>query len=315
VRTLFLLIRRFRNLLLFLLLEVIAIVLIVQKKSIQGTDILSSSNAVAGYLYKKKSDITYYFGLKGVNEALVEENSRLRNEIALLTGVDTYQTVQALLPVYKTDSVKVVDTVATLQSEDGNVQYKYIGEKKVLRYNQFEYLPAVVINSSITNPNINYITINKGEKQGVRKGMPVVSTNGIVGRVANTTGNYATVVSVISSGGGDKGNNLLKIGVEINGSDEIAEWKTGSPNYMLVKDISMSSVVRAGDPVTTSSVSSLYPGHIPVGNVVRVDTVATNNTKTATVKLSTNFRTLRTVYVVMNDYEKERKELESTKEQ
>lgn len=313
MRTLFLLIRRFKNLLLFLLLEIIAIVLIVQKKSIQGSDILSSSNAVAGYLYKKKSDVTYYFGLRDVNEALVEENSRLRNEIAMLTGVDTYQTVQALIPVYKTDSVKVVDTTATLQSDDANVQYKYVGEKKILRYNQFEYLPAVVINSSITNPNINYITINKGENQGVRKGMPVVSTNGIVGRVANTSGNYATIVSVISSG--EKDNSSLRIGVELNNSDELAVWKTGSPNYMLVKDISMSSPVRVGDPVTTSSVSSLYPGHIPVGNVVRVDTVATNNTKTATVKLSTNFRRLRVVYVVMNDYEKERNELAPPKEQ
>lgn len=314
MRTLFLLIRRFKNLLLFLVLEIIAIVLIVQKKSIQGADILSSSNAVAGYLYKKKSDVTYYFGLKDVNEALVEENSRLRNEIALLTGVDTYRTVQAMIPVYQTDSIKIIDTAATLQSEDGNVQFKYVGEKKILRYNQFEYLPAVVINSSITNPNINYITINKGENQGVRKGMPVVSTNGVVGRVANTTANYATIVSIISSGAGDKENSPLKIGVELNNLDEMAVWKPGNPNYMLVKDISMSSPVRVGDAVTTSSVSSLYPGHIPVGNVVRVDTVATNNTKTATVKLSTNFRTLRMVYVVMNDYEKERNALEPTKQ-
>lgn len=301
----------------FIILEIIAIVLIVQKKNIQGTDILSSSNAVAGFLYKKKSDITYYFHLKDVNKDLIAENTKLRNEMALLTGVDSYQMVEAIVPEYRIDSVKVQDTLASLQSDDGEIKYKYIGEKKVLRYNRYEYLPAVVINNSINNTNINYITINKGENQGVRKGMPVVSTGGIVGRVANTSANYATVVAIISVGANEtsSGNSILNIGVALNGNDLLATWKVGNPNYMLIKNINYSIKFKAGDAVTTSKVSSLYPGDLPVGKVVKIDTVMTNKTKTATIKLSTDFRKLRSVYVVMNDFEKERKRLETQKQE
>jgi rod shape-determining protein MreC len=309
VRTLLLLIRRFRNLLLFLLLEIIAIILIVQKKNIQGADILSSSNAIAGYLYKKKSDITYYFHLKEVNADLVEENTTLRNQLAVLTGIDTYQMVQAQIPIFRTDSVKVIDTVANLASDDGTIRYKYIGEKKVVQYSQLEYLPASVINSTINNTSINYITINRGEQHGVKVGMSVVSTNGVVGRVVNTSKKFATVASVISAGEGES--KTLKLGVTLNNDQEVAEWKIGHPDHMLIKGITMSKAVHYGDVATTSDVSTLYPGHLPVGTVVRVDTVFSNNTKTATLRLSTNFRTLRKVYVVMNDLESVRKELET----
>src|SRR5690606_18912642 len=83
VRTLLLLIRKFRNLLLFVLLQIIAIMLIIKSKNIQGADLLSSSNGIAAFFYKKKNDIIYYFKLRSVNESLVEENEILKNKLAI----------------------------------------------------------------------------------------------------------------------------------------------------------------------------------------------------------------------------------------
>jgi rod shape-determining protein MreC len=315
VRTLFILIRKFRNLLLFLLLEIISIVLIVQTRNIQGADILSSSNSIAGFFYKQSSNISYYFKLKGVNDELVAENARLRNEIGVLTGIDTYQIVEASIPVYQIDSVKKIDSIATIQNENGDVVYKYVGDKKLLRYNKYQYLPARVVNNSITNDVINYITINKGEAHGVRKGMAVVSSNGIVGRVANTSKNYATIVSVISSvSGNGKNNAQLKVSAQLqDGTIGLATWKSGNPDYLIMEKLSLSANLKVGDPVYTTG-HSYFPSNLTIGHIARVDTMENTNTKSALLKLSTNFRKLSMVYVVTNEYDNERKELEAKNE-
>lgn len=316
MRTLFILIRKFKNLLLFLVLEVIAIVLIVQTRNIQGADILSSSNAIAGFFYKQKSDISYYFKLKSVNADLVEENARLRTELGKLTGIDTYQTVVASIPAYQIDTVKKVDSVATLQNENGDIVYNYIGEKKLLRYNQYEYLPARVVNNSISNDIINYITINKGEKHGVKRGMAVVSPNGIVGRVANTSKNYATIVSVISSvAGGGKNKAPLVVSAQLQDSTVgLAHWKPGNPDFLEMDRLSLIANIKPGDPIYTTG-HSYFPSNLLIGHIARIDTITATNTKTALIKLSTNFRKLSMVYVVTNTFASERASLEAKNEE
>lgn len=314
MRTLFILIRKFRNLLLFLFLEIIAIILIVQTRNIQGADILSSSNAVVGFIYKQKSDVSYYFNLKSVNKDLVDENARLRNELAHLSGIDTFQDAIASLPEFTIDSMKVVDSAATIQDPNGEVKFKYIGERKLVRYSDYQYMPARVVNSSFTNENINFITINRGSNHGVKKDMAVVTTNGIVGRVANVSGNYATVVAAISSVASNKNNSPLKISAEFQDSTQtIITWKPGNPEYMVAEKLSLNAPVQIGEPVYTTG-HSYFPKNVTIGHVARLDTVATNNTKTAIIKLTTNFRKLNVVYVVMNDFDKERRSLEQQNE-
>lgn len=294
-----------------------AIVLIVQTRNLQGTDILSSSNALAGFIYQKKSDVAYYFNLKGVNKELVDENARLRNELALLSYLDTFQDVIASIPEYKRDSTRVVDSVATIQDPNGEVQYKYVGKKEVIRYAEYQFVPARVVNSSFTNENINYITINRGSKDGVRKDMAVVTTNGIVGRVSNVTSNYATVVAVISSvasNSSNHSNNQLRVSAEFPDSIQtMISWKAGNPEYMVAEKLSMNANVNIGDPIYTTG-HSYFPKNLTIGHVARLDTVETSNSKTAIIKLTTNFRKLNVVYVVTSDFDKERRNLEAQNE-
>ena len=45
---------------------------------LQGNDVLSSANTIAGIVYQKREDVAYYFGLRRMNDSLINENTRLR---------------------------------------------------------------------------------------------------------------------------------------------------------------------------------------------------------------------------------------------
>ena len=55
----------------------------------QGNDIISSANTVSGIVYKKQSDVVYYFGLRKMNDSLLNENAALRKKLDLLYSIDS----------------------------------------------------------------------------------------------------------------------------------------------------------------------------------------------------------------------------------
>jgi hypothetical protein len=55
----------------------------------QGNDIVSSANAVSGLVYKKQNDVVYYFGLRKMNDSLLNENARLRQLVEQYKSLDT----------------------------------------------------------------------------------------------------------------------------------------------------------------------------------------------------------------------------------
>lgn len=273
--------------------------LIIKSKNIQGADLLSSSNGIAAFFYKKKNDIIYYFKLRSVNESLVEENEILKNKLAIYEGVDTFQNIQANIPIVQIDSIKVADSAN---------RFKMVGERKILRYATYDFMPARVINNSIASEEINYITLNRGKKDGVEKGMAVVSYNGIVGRVVNVNDHFCTVVSVLSKG-------ERKISTQLqDGTIGVASWKGGDPDHIVMEKIPYNAVTKLKDSVYATGYS-YFPENYLIGNIAAVDTNKNNNTKEVTIRLSTNFRKLHNVYIVANSYDKERKTLEATNTQ
>lgn len=294
MRKLIQLIRRFWNLILFIILEVVSFVLIAKRQSIQGVDIVNSSNAIVGFFYRKQNDVVYYFQLKQMNDSLLNENTRLRNLLAQNSNVDTFRDSIVRIAIPLRDSVK---------SAVSDTSRKGIGPIKAVRYASYRYIPARVINNSIANDRMNYITLNRGTDDGISKNMAVVAGNGIVGRVANVSAHYATVVSVLSEG-------RSYSACLSDGTEGFITWEKGSPDYVTLTKIPLQQKVKRGDSVFTTGYS-IFPENIMVGNVARIDTIKTNNTKNLRVRLSTNFRKLQYVYVVENKLGEEKRKLES----
>lgn len=299
MRNFILLIRRYWNLILFLILEIICVVMIAKSRNLQGMDIVSSSNSLVGYFYKKQNEVVYYFQLRQLNKSLLEENAQLNSELAQIHYVDTFQTTIAKLPEFvKSDSVAPVAVQLPADS-----LLKKTGPPKIVKYSSYSYIPARVIKNSVSDVHINFITLNRGSESGIEKGMAVVTGNGIVGRVAHVSPNYATVASVLSD---------RKVSARLSdGSFDFVYWEPGDPAFLYMNNLPIMQPVKKGDSIFSTSYS-YFPENILIGTVAKVDTLKANNSKKLKIRLSTNFRNLQYVYVVEDRMSAERLKLEET---
>ena len=252
---------------------------IARTNTLQGNDVLSSANTVVGIVYKKREDVVYYFGLKRMNDSLINENLRLRERIALIKSIDTLRDSSAKRMVTVQDSIHVK------------------------RFSEYAYREARVINNSVTAEN-NYITINRGSDHGIAKNMAVLSGTGVVGRVVNVSGNFASVLSILSV--------KQKVSAKLkDGTMGSVGWEEGNPDILVLEDISKEIPVYFGDTVFTTSYSFFPADHI-VGYVFKKKIIKKTNMQLIYLKPATNFRNLQYVYVVEDKMMPERRKLEDS---
>lgn len=289
---LFQLIRRFWNIILFFIFEAIAFSLIAKSRNIQGEDIASSSNAVVGFLYQKQNEFVNYFQLRNINDSLLKENNRLQNELTEFKYIDTLQDIYRKIPLLAYDTTYMAPDTSGKLVPTANSEYsKPVTTPRVVRYAEYKYTSALVINNSVSNDRNNFITINVGSNDGIKRDMAVVSSSGIVGRVVGVSKHYATVISVLSS---------RSISSQIaNGNVGVVNWTTGNPDYVVMSQVPLQANPKKGDIAYTTSYS-VYPENISIGTVTEIDTYKVNNSLNLKLKLSSNFRNLKYVYVVTN---------------
>ncbi len=142
---------------LFIFLEIIAFMLMLNGKNYQSSVIINSTSQISGSLNNTYTNIIDYFELKKTNDLLVQENTYLKNLI--------------FTPIITDSLYTPPDTI-----------YNYIGAK--------------IISNSIHKPN-NYLMLNKGMKDGIKIDMAVISSEGIVGSIVAVSENYCSVMSVL----------------------------------------------------------------------------------------------------------------------
>lgn len=260
---------------LFFLLELISLVLLFRFNNYQGSVFFTSSNRVAGTVYETVNYITGYFHLKNINDELVQKNVELelqmeyfRSKLTELTG----------------DSTGI----------------ERMKEEALAGYDLYK---AKVINNSLIHAD-NYITINKGEDDGIRCEMGVVDGNGVVGIVYLTSPNYSVVIPVLNS--------KSSISCKIKRSDYFGflKWEGGSSEYAIVKDMPRHSLFSLGDTIVTSGHSAVFPGGIPVGTVEDIADSYDGLSYVLKVKLFTDFGRLNDVRVIVKKGQREQLELE-----
>lgn len=260
---------------LFILLEVISFALLFRFNNYQGSVFFTSSNSFVGVVYDLKNSITSYFHLKGINNDLVQENVELKLQ----------------LEAYKNS--------LTSLSKD-TVDFERIRQESLSEY---DILEARVLNNSLIHAD-NYITINKGEKDGVHSEMGVVDGKGVVGIVYLTSSNYSIVIPILNS----KSN----ISCKIKRSDYLGflVWDGGSSQYAMVKDMPRHSMFSLGDTIVTSGHSTVFPSGIPIGTIEDMKDSNDGLSYQLKVKLFTDFACLQDVRVVSRRDKDEQIQLE-----
>ncbi len=154
-----------------------------------------------------------------------------------------------------------------------------------------KYQAAAVI-SRDPSPFMQYVIINRGSDDGLRRGMPVVSDQGLVGRVAAVTASAARVQLITDPG------STVNVRVQPDNADSVL---VGSVTSEISLDmVPQDSEIQPGDLVLTSGLGGNYPPNILIGQITGVREQATALFKTASVQPVVDFSQLEIVLVIVN---------------
>ncbi len=115
------------------------------------------------------------------------------------------------------------------------------------------------------------VQINKGSGDGIEVDQPVITGDGLAGKVTAVTGGTATVTLITDE------RSSVSAQVMPAGADGIVRPKVGDPDDLLLDFVEKGGRIRSGQTVVTSGftaapgLESLFPRGIPVGRVKKVD--------------------------------------------
>ena len=228
----------------------------------QKRKLANVGNAISGKFFKTRTNFTNYFSLREENQQIVEHNAFLMSQL------------------YKAN----VDTSTLYETPSPEIDFKFI--------------TANVINNSVDNVN-NYLLIDKGRKNGIRKDMGVICGNGVVGKVVNVTDHYASVMSMLHP--------YTVVSARFIDNQHIANvtWNNKDYRFGTVNDIPLHLILEKGDTLVTSGFSNIYPADIMIGTIEEMLESDSKDFNSAKVRFSTNFSTLRHVFVIENLHQTE----------
>jgi len=258
--------------LLFLILEVFSFTLIFNFNSYQRVKYLNSSNKFTATIYNSFNAVGSYFSLASVNRKLAKENAQLKSLISDLPYI-------RITPYSIVSKAEITDSL-------------------------YRFISARVINNSVDKQD-NYITLNKGRKQGIKPDQGIINSDGIVGVVTHVSDNFSLGFSVLNKRWGASAK------LKKSGTFGPLSWDGEDSRYANLTGIPFHVELAVGDTVVTSSYSSVFPEGIMIGTVFSIDQPSGENYYHISVQLAVDFRAISYVDVVENLKKDELKALEN----
>lgn len=154
-----------------------------------------------------------------------------------------------------------------------------------------QYVAAEVIGRD-PNPFMKYVLIDKGSDNGLRRGMPVITDRGLVGRIDAVTASAARVQLITDPG------SVVNVRMEPErGAAQITGSLTGE---ITLEMVSQEVPIQTGDLILTSGLGGNYPADILVGQVVSVRSQPNELFQSASVQTVVDFSSLQAVLVIVN---------------
>lgn len=209
----------------FVLMEIAAILLLSQTRSLQDIWLNKISHRTLGTLWKSGESIRNYFSLGEQNRALAAENLDLSVKLRSLSQ-------DALAKKMNPGS----DTLS------GN----------------FRYIPATIVKAS-RNSQHNYIILNKGSEDGVKPQTGIITTFGVVGVVQVVDRHYSYGLSLMNP------MLKVSARIGHTGLVAPLEWDGVRSNGGIMRNLPLHQTIAKGDTVWTSGFSSVFPADVPIG--------------------------------------------------
>lgn len=273
---LFLFVYQYRSFFTFLVLEIVCVWLLVQNNQYQGAKFFNSSNSIAAGINSSAQNFRDFISLRETNRQLAEENAFLKKKLE-----------QRNQSIYSLNVREISDPTLI---------------------NRFDFLSARVVNNSVHQFK-NYLTINKGTKDGVEAGMAVVSPEGIVGKIKIASDHFSVVTSLLNI------DVLTSVQLKRTSHFGTAQWDGASPDFISMLYVPRHVQPLVGDTVVTSGYNSIYPEGLMVGVIDKIELKDEALFYQLRMKISQDFRKLTYVTVIKSTLKEEQEQLEQTIEE
>lgn len=276
-------IRRIYIVLLFVIIEAVALYCYAHSTYYTQAKILARANSVMGSVQGVIYNVRHYFTLNRENRLLAERIARLETELEYYREQNASEKEDALASS-EIDSALMVNLM------------------------QYRYLTAQVIANTVNRRN-NFITLNRGSMHGVHPNMGVITPDGnMVGYVAACSNRYSVVVPLLNEDFNTSG----KVGGDVGS----IRWEGRNPYKVRMSELSKYADVKVGDEVIGSGVSHYFPTNLVVriGYVEKVEQNPNHTSYDVEVRLATEFSRLNNVILIENSDFNEIENLEQSVE-
>ncbi len=202
----------------------------------------------------------YLWNVKSQNTHLFEENRKLLGQIASLK-----------------------------EAENENVRLR-----EILNFQEKMKLESIIarVIAKDVSTEFRAVRLNRGENAGIKKGMAVITYEGVVGRVLRTTATTSDVVTILDllSAVDAVGERSRARGVVEGLTDELCQMK-----FTLRTDD-----IQPGDFLLSSGLGGIFPRGVAVGTVSKVKKKQFGISQEIEVKPAVDFTKLEEVMVVLN---------------
>ncbi len=259
-------IRRIYVVLLFIVIEAIALNYYAHSSYYTQAKILSHANRVTGGVQSAIFGVKHYFTLRRENELLSDRIAELEMQVSVYRG----------------------------QAADAAIDSMQLGIEELAQY---RYTTARVVSNSISRER-NYITLNRGIAHGVTENMAVITPDGVmVGYVVGCSERYSVVMPML--------NIDFRTSGKIVGDDHFGSisWSGGSPYKVNMTELSKYADIEIGDEVVSSGLSHYFPEGVKIGSV---ESFRLNDSQTAydvVIRLAADATRISNVILIENlDY-------------
>ena len=271
--------RRIHVVLLFIIIEAIALNYYAHSSFYTQAKILSRANSVVGGLQRSVFSVKHFFTLRSENEMLSARVAELEHSLAACR---------------EREANMATDTLSMAQIDSAFVE----------QLTQYSYTPARIISNTI-NRNRNYITLNRGRQHGITEDMAVISPDGsMVGYIVGCSDRYSVAISIL--------NDKFTTSGKIVGDDHFGSitWNGRSPHKVQMSELTKYAEFEVGAPVVSSGLSHIFPEGVKIGVV---ESFSENDNQTSfdvVVRLAADMTKVSNVLVISNDGYIEATELE-----
>ena len=257
----------------FFLMEGFSLAMLFRFNNYQGSVYFTTANSLVGGIYSAADGVTSYVSLGTVNEQLEAENMLLREEVHMM---------KRELAMHRIDTIRF--------NGFNHSKYRFVG--------------AQIINAT-TNHSYNLLTIDKGEKDGIRPEMGVICSSGVVGIVYLTSDHYSIVMPLINV------KSRISCRLKQHNAFGTLEWQFGDTRSAYMTGVPLHIQIAQDETVETNGFSDIFPSGIPVGTVQNVEQSADGLSHKLKINLAVDFSSVRNVSIITNYHHAEKKKLET----